>query len=528
MTRTQRGTLVAAILGSAVVFLDSSVVYIALPRIGASLPATLIGTLEGQTYVGGAYLATLAAFLILGGALGDRHGRKRIFVLGLAGFGVTSALCGFAPTLETLVLARVMQGASGALLVPGSLAIISAAFDGPARARAIGIWAGATASMAVLGPLLGGILVETVGWRAVFIINIPIVLAGAFAAVRWIEESRDPAAGGAIDWLGAGVAIIAVGGLTFGAIRGQEEHWQNPLVIGVLVAGAAAAIAFPILMARRPNALVPLRLFRDRTFATINLATLLIYGAFYANFLFQALFLQGTLGYSPLAAAIVGLPTFALLAFFSTRIGTVAGRVGSRRFLVVGPTIMALSLLWWLRVPATSQAWAATLADPMTLIPPFDVLVDPLPATFGFGIGMTLLVAPLTTTVMGAVPLPNLGIGSAINNALSRVGQPLVAAAIYLFVSGAFYATLAAAIPGTDPASPELRAAFQPLNPPAVGTPADLVATARAASTEAFRLAAVTMAALCGAGAAVSALGLARPSTSPEPIVDAERPSFGA
>jgi EmrB/QacA subfamily drug resistance transporter len=508
MTRAQRGTLVAAILGSSVVIVDGSVVYVALPTIGATLPATVIGTLEGQTYVGAAYMATLAAFLILGGALGDYHGRKRIYLVGLLGFGVTSALCGFAPTLEALVLARILQGASGALLVPGALATISHAFDGSARGRAFGLWAAATALVAVLGPPIGGFLVETVGWRAVFIVNLPFVAAAGVAALLWIEESRDPAASGRFDWLGAGVAVVAVGSLTFGAIRGQEEQWQDPLAFGALAVGAVAAVAFPVLMARRPNALVSLGLFRDRSFAAINLATLLIYGAFYASFLFQALFLQGTLGYSPLAAAIVSLPTGVLLAILSTRIGSIAGRIGSRPFLVAGPLVMAASMLWWLRVPASSAAWVASLADLGSLVPPFDVLRDPLPATLGFGFGMALLVAPLTTTVMSSVPASKLGIGSAINNALSRVGQPLVAAAIFLLVSDAFYTTLAGAIPGAAPGSPELRAMFQPLNPPAPDAPLALVETAKEASTQAFKLAAIVMAALCVAGAAVSAIGL--------------------
>ncbi|HSL97494.1 MAG TPA: MFS transporter, partial [Candidatus Deferrimicrobiaceae bacterium] len=359
-----------------------------------------------------------------------------------------------------------------------------------------------------------------VGWRAVFIINVPFILGAGLAAWRWIDESRDPEASGRFDWLGAAVAVLAVGGLAVGAIRGQEEQWQQPAPFVVLLGGAAAAVAFPFLMARRPRPLVPLGLFRDRAFATINLSTLLIYGAFYASFLFHALFLQGTLGYTPLAAAIVGLPTGVLLALLSTKVGTIAGRIGARPFLVAGPGIMAAAQLWWLRVPPSSPAWHAALSDPATLVPPPEVFVDPLPATLGFGLGMALLVAPLTTTVMSAVPITNVGIGSAINNAVSRVSQPLVAAAIFLLVSGAFYAALAAAMPGTDPGSPELRAAFQPLNPPPAGTPAELVTATRAASTEAFHLAAVVMASLCGAGAVVNAIGL-------RPRAPAERPAGG-
>jgi EmrB/QacA subfamily drug resistance transporter len=518
MTTAQRGTLTAAILGSSVVFLDATVVYIALPRIGSTLPATAMGTLEGQTYVGAAYLATLAAFLILGGALGDYHGRRRIFLIGLAGFGATSVLCGIAPTLEALVLSRILQGFAGALLVPGSLSIITAAFDGPARSRAFGVWAATTSTLIVFGPPVGGILVESVGWRAVFLVNVPLIALAVFATWRWMPESRDPAARGRFDWLGAGVAAVAVGGLAFGATRGQDRQWQDPLAFAALGIGLVAAVAFPVLMARRRDPLVPLDLFRIRTFAAINLSTLLIYGALNASAFFLALFLQNTLGYTPLAAAIVSLPTGVLLALFSTRVGALAGRVGSWPFLVAGPIIMAVSQLWWLRIPSTSPAWRASFAEPSTLVPPPQVLVDVLPAAIGSGIGMALIVAPLTTTLMSSVPLRNAGIGSAINNALSRVGQPLIAAAIFVVVSGSFYAALAGAVPGTDPSSPELRTAFQPLNPPPANAPSALRDASREASTEAFRLAALVMAGLCAGGAAVNAAGLRRGTEGvPEP-----------
>ncbi len=510
MTPTQRGTLTAAILGSSIVFLDATIVYIALPRIGATVPATVVGTLEGQTYVASAYLATLAAFLILGGALGDFHGRRRVFLAGLLGFGVTSTLCGVAANLELLILSRILQGVAGALLVPGSLSIITAEFEGPARARAFGLWAATTSTIVVVGPPLGGILVETAGWRAVFLVNVPLVAIAALATWRWMPESRDPAATGRFDWLGAIVGAIAVGGLAFGAIRGQERQWGDPSAFAAIAIGALATVTFPILMTVRRNPLVPLDLFRIRTFAAINLATLLVYGALNANAFFQSLFLQNALGYSPLGAAIVALPTGVLLALLSTRVGAAAGRRGARPFLVVGPALMAVSLLWWLRIPASSAPWPASLADLGSLSPPVSTLVDVLPATIGFGLGMALIVTPLTTTLMGSIPIGKAGVGSAINNALSRVGQPLVSAAVFIVVSGAFYATLAAATPGIDPSSPELRSAFQPLNPPPPDAAPALVATAREASTEAFRFAVVVMVALCAAGAAVSAVGLSR------------------
>lgn len=508
MTIRERGTLTAAILGSAIVFLDGTLVYIALPRMGTELDSSILGRLEGQTYVTSGYLATLAAFLVLAGALGDYYGRRRVFLIGLAGFGATSVLCGLAPNLELLVLGRLLQGVAGALLVPGSLAIITSAFEGAGRARAFGLWASATSAMMVLGPPIGGILVDSVGWRALFLINVPLVLLGAWLARSYMDESREETALRRFDWLGALVAVVAVGGVGFGTVRGQQGQWREPVALVALGIGAVALVAFPILMARRANPLVPLELFRIRAFSTINLSTLLIYGALYAILGFQALFLQGTLGYSPLGAALIGLPMAILLTVLSTRIGTLAGRVGVRRFLVAGPMVMALGLLWWLRVPSTSQAWVASLGDPGSLVPPADVLVGPLPAVIIFGLGLSLLVAPLTTGLMNSVPLRNAGIASAINNALSRVGQPLVAAGVFIVVSGTFYSVLATAAPGTDPRSPELRAAYEPLNPPPADAPPALAAAAKLASTDAYHLAVIVGAGLLAAGAAVNAVGL--------------------
>lgn len=508
MTIRQRGTLAAAILGSAIVFLDGTLVYLALPRIGVQLTSTFLGRLEGQTYVTSGYLATLAAFLVLAGALGDYYGRRRMFIIGLIGFGATSVLCGLAPNLELLVVGRLLQGVAGALLVPGSLSIITSAFEGASRARAFGLWAAVTSGLSTLGPPIGGILVDTAGWRAMFLVNVPLVVAGAWLAWRYMAESRDESATAHFDWLGAFVAVLAVGGLAFGAIRGQQRQWTDPIAFIAIGVGIAATVAFPILLARRKHPLVPLSLFRIRSFAAINLSTLLIYGALYTTFGFQSLFLQGTLGYSPLGAAIIGLPGGILLTFLSARVGTLSGRIGVRPFLVGGPLLMALGLLWAARIPPTSQPWTASVSDQSTFVPPADVLIDLLPATILFGIGISLLVAPLTTALMGSVPVRNAGIASAINNALSRVGQPLIAAAVFIVVSGAFYSTLAAAVPGMDPNSPELRAAYEPLNPPPANAPPELAAAAKVASTNAFHLAALVAAGLLVAGAAVNAIGL--------------------
>jgi EmrB/QacA subfamily drug resistance transporter len=508
MTTAQRGTLAAAILGSAIVFLDGTLVYLALPRMGAQLESTILGRLEAQTYVTSGYLATLAAFLVLAGALGDFYGRKRMFQVGLVGFGLTSVLCGLAPNLELLVLGRVLQGVAGALLVPGSLSIITSTFEGAPRARAFGIWAAVTSGLATLGPPIGGILVEAAGWRSLFLINVPLVIL-ALIATRFMAESRDEAATGHFDWLGAIVAVLAVGGLAFGATRGQQQQWQDPVAFAALGVGAVALIAFPFLM-RRKFPLIQLDLFRNRPFSTINLSTLLIYGALYASAGFQALFLQGTLGYTALGAAIIGLPTGILLTLLSTRVGSLSGRLGVRRFLVAGPIVMAAGSLWWLTVPASSTPWTASLGDPASLAPPIDALIGPLPAGLIFGVGISLLVAPLTTALMSSVPVRNSGVASAINNALSRVGQPLVAAAVFIAVSGTFYAALADAA-GAEPNAPEVRR-FEALNPPPADAPPAMAEAARSASTDAYHVAVIVSALLLVAGAIVNAVGLREPS----------------
>src|SRR5919204_5480030 len=233
----KRWILTAAVLGSGIVFLDSTVVNVALPRIGRDLPRLFLGVLEGQSYVYNAYLLTLSALLILAGAVNDFYGRKRTFLAGLIGFGVTSVLCGFAPSMELLVLFRVLQGAAGALLVPGSLALITANFAGEEQGRAFGTWAGASGATTILGPLVGGILVDTISWRAAFFINVPLVAIAAWATWVHVPESRDEAASATLDWIGALIVAIAVGGLAFGTIYGQQRAWRDPIGYVVLADG---------------------------------------------------------------------------------------------------------------------------------------------------------------------------------------------------------------------------------------------------------------------------------------------------
>jgi EmrB/QacA subfamily drug resistance transporter len=527
MTRQQRWTLAAATLGSGIVFLDGTIVNIALKRIGQELPSSFLGVFEGQAYVQSGYLAVLAALLIIAGALADVHGRRRIFVIGLFGFGATSILCGIAPSLEFLVLARILQGAAGALLVPGSLAIITATFDGPARARAFGLWAAATSALTITGPIVGGLVVDNLSWRLAFLINVPLVAIAVWASLRHVQESRDPDADPRFDWLGAIVGAGAIGGLAFGAIRGQERQWNDSLAWIALAVGVFCLVLFPILMATRPRPLVPLSLFKIRDFAVINLSTFLIYGALYVSFTYTALLYQGTLGYSALGSAIVGLPSGILLALLSARVGALVGRVGPRIFLVAGPLIMAAGQLWLARIPATSAPWLADLSRPDSLIPPRDVLIDVLPAVILFGVGISMIVAPLTNTLMGSIPSHNAGLGSAINNALSRVGQPLLGALIFVAITASFYSGLAARVPGLDPSDPAVRSEIVPLNPPKPGVPPDEVVAAKAASVDAFHLAALVTVGLLVAGAAANGIGL-RAEGAPSSAAAADRNRQGA
>jgi len=527
MTSRQRWTLVATVIGSGSVFLDGTIVNVALPRIGRELPSSLFGVLEGQTYVVSGYLAVLAALLILAGALSDHYGRRRVYAIGLASFAATSALCGLAPTLEWLVLFRLLQGAAGALLVPGSISIITQTFEaGAARGRAFGIWASATSGLVLAGPLVGGLLVDTVGWRFAFLVNVPVLAFALWVTLRHVADSRDASAR-RFDWLGSFVAALAIGGLSFGLIRGGEHEWQDAVSWAAIAIGAVALVAFPILMARREDPLVPLSLFRNRAFATINLATFFIYGGLYVTFSYQGILYQNVLGYTAAGAGAVGLPTGLCLTLLSTPFGAIAGRVGARPFLVGGPLIVATGLLWLTRLPVDSAPWKASVADPSTLIPPPGVFIDVLPAVLLFGLGMACIVAPLTNTLMGSVPARFSGLGSAINNAIARVGQPLLGAFIFVAISATFYSSLGSLAPELDPHSAEVRATYSPLNPPKGAATPSQVDAAKRASIESFHLAMFVAAGLFAVGSAVSWVGLRddRPARAVEAAKGAESPA---
>ncbi len=500
-------TLAAVVIGSGVVFLDGTVVNVALETIGRELPASVLGRLEGLTYVTSGYLTVLAALLVLAGALGDTYGRRRVFAIGLVGFGVMSVACGLAPTLEALVVARLLQGAAGALLVPGALAIITATWEGEERGQRIGTWAAATSAVTIAGPFVGGLLVQTVSWRAAFLVNVPLILVGAYA-LRFVPESRDEHATGHFDWLGSAVIALGVGGLAFGVTRGQQERWGDPLAYAAIAVGLVALAAFPILMARRRHPLVPLEIFRSRAFTTINLSTFVIYGALYMNLAFLQLFLQGVLRYTPLSAALATLPAGLLLMLLSRRFGQLAARRGPRLFLAVGPLLMAAGLMLLLRVPSSSQAWQAAPSDPASLVPSTGYLVDVFPAQVLFAIGLSIMVAPLSTALMASVETRRAGLASAINNAVSRAGAPLVGAVLFIAVSAVFYPAIAVLVPGLDTASAAFRDAVQPLTTPDPSVGAQVLAAAAEASTTSFHIAMAVAAALLAAGAAINWFGL--------------------
>jgi EmrB/QacA subfamily drug resistance transporter len=518
------GTLVATILGSGMVFLDSTVVNVALQRIGQDLPSANLGALEGESYVYNAYLLSLSALLILAGALADAYGRRRLFTMGLVGFGAASALCGFAPSIETLIVFRIVQGAAGAMLVPGSLALLTARFDGAERGRAFGLWAAASAATVILGPVVGGVLVQTISWRAVFFLNLPLMVIALWACWRYVQESSNPDAGRDFDWLGAAVVAVAVGGLTFGAIYGQQHEWRDALGPVALVIGAAAAVLFVILMARGRNPLVPLGLFRSRNFAVTNLSTFLIYGALYVVGYQQSIFSQGTLGYSAAAAGFIGVPGALLLVILSPRIGALGARFGPRRFMALGPALMGAGILWLTRMPYGSPAWNLQPGDPASWVPSSGYVLDFLPSAILFGLGLSITVAPLTTALMASVPESRAGLGSAVNNAISRVGSQLAGALIFVAITGAFYADLSSKVPGIDTSSTQLRQEVSPFNLPDPSVGPALAAGAREASTDSFRLAMGIAAGLLLAGALANGLGIRDP-VRPKATADALAPS---
>ncbi|MFI7004070.1 DHA2 family efflux MFS transporter permease subunit [Nocardia sp. NPDC050175] len=397
---TGRWILLATILGSSVASLDATVVNIALPRIGASLDTDVAGlqwTLNG-------YTLTLASFILLGGSLGDRLGRRKVFVWGTIGFAVASVLCGAAMNIEMLVFARILQGIAGAMLTPGSLALISSSIDRRDQGAAIGLWSGFGGVAGAFGPFLGGWLIELAGWRAIFFINVPLALVVVLVALKHVPESHDPNAKARLDVPGAVVVALALGALTFGLIE------TMPLLI---VAGVLLLAAFVVIEMRSDHPLVPPVLFASRVFTAANLVTLAVYAALGGVFFLLVLELQLVAGYSPLMSGVATVPITLIMLVLSAPAGRWAQQHGPRIPMTVGPLLAAGGLVLLLRIgPDTAY------------------LTDVLPGVLVFGFGLAALVAPLTGAVLGAVPSSEAGIASGVNNAVARTAQLLAVAAL--------------------------------------------------------------------------------------------------
>jgi EmrB/QacA subfamily drug resistance transporter len=406
-----RWVLLATVLGSGMAFLDATVVNVALPRIGSDLEARL----SGLQWTINAYTLTLAALILLGGSLGDRFGRRRLFLVGVVWFAVASLACGLAPNVETLIMARALQGVGGALLTPGSLAILQSSFRTQDRARAIGAWSGLGGIAGALGPFLGGWLVDNAGWRWVFLINLPLAALVVLVAVRHVPETRDPDASTTMDLAGAAIGAAGLGALTYGLIGWQERGAGDPLVLGCLVLGVLALAGF-VLRERTARApMLPLGLFSSRLFSATNAVTFAVYGALSGVFLFLVLMLQVVAGFSPIRAGAALLPVTLLLLLLSARAGALATRIGPRLPMTVGPVAAGMAVLWMSRFDASTS-----------------YVRDVLPAAALFGLGLALTVAPLTATVLAAAPDRHAGLASGVNNAVARVAGLLSVAALPL------------------------------------------------------------------------------------------------
>jgi EmrB/QacA subfamily drug resistance transporter len=406
-----RWVLAATVLGTGIAFLDSTVVGIALPSINRAFGGG-VGTLQ---WVVTGYSLTLAAFLLLGGSLGDRFGRRRMFSLGIAWFAVASALCGIAPNAGFLVVARVVQGIGGALLTPGSLAIIQASFRPADRPRAIGAWSGLGGVATAAGPLIGGYLLAAGSWRLVFYINIPIAVFVLVITARHVPESSDPTNVGRVDTVGAALAVIFLAGVTYALIEGPTRGWSNTLVVVALVLAVLAAPAFLIVERRVADPMLPLDLFRSRQFSGANGVTFVVYGALGGALFLLPVELQIVEHYSALNSGLALLPVTLIMLVFSARSGEISARIGPRLQMSVGPLVVGAGLALLARAADHGSYWTQVF-----------------PAVLIFGLGLAITVAPLTSTAMGAAPAEHSGIASAVNNTVARAASLLAVAVLPL------------------------------------------------------------------------------------------------
>ncbi|WP_116450044.1 MFS transporter [Blastococcus litoris] len=407
-TAPGRWLVVVTVLASGMAFLDSTAVQVALPAIGEELDAPL----AGLQWTVNSYTLTLAGLILLGGSLGDRYGRRRIFVLGVVWFAAASLLCGIAQTTGQLVAARALQGIGGALLTPGSLALIQSSFRHGDRGRAIGLWSSLSGIAGLIGPFLGGLLVDAASWRLVFLINVPFALVIVAVAGRHVPESRDDRHHGRFDVAGAVLGALALGGITYALIAAEDTFASTDVLVAAGI-GVVSAVGFVVRERRASDPMLPLGVFADRQFSGANVATLAVYGALGGGGLFVVLQLQNVLGYGATAAGAAMLPSILLITLLSPRGGALAQRIGPRLPMTVGPLVVAAGTFLLAFVDGSAP-----------------YVVEILPGSVLQGLGMALTVAPLTATVLGAAPDTMAGVASGVNNAVARAAQLLAVAAL--------------------------------------------------------------------------------------------------
>ncbi|MGH8794037.1 MAG: MFS transporter [Stackebrandtia sp.] len=415
-TPAGRGVVFAAVLGSSLALLDGTVVNVALPHVGRDLGSGI----SGLQWVVNGYTLTLASLVLLGGALGDRYGRRRVFLFGVIWFGAASLLCGLALDTETLVAARFLQGVGAGLLTPGSLAIIQTSIRKEDRARAIGAWSGLGGVAAAAGPFVGGWLVDAFHWRLVFLINLPVTVLTVAAALKWAPETRDTSATGRFDAVGSLLGAIFLAGVTFALVQ------HDPVVYALIALGAglAAGAAFVVVERRARTPVLPLTMFAVRQFSAINVVTFFVYAGLGGVVFFLVMQLQVVSGFTPLAAGLALLPFTALLLVFSSKAGALGEKIGPRLPLAVGSALAAFGIFLLLGVGPNANYWR-----------------DVLPGVVVLSVGMTVVVAPLTAGVLAAVDSGRAGVASGVNNAVARVASLLAVAALPLIagLTGAAY-----------------------------------------------------------------------------------------
>ncbi len=399
MSSRQRLTLVAAILGSGVATIDGTIVNVALPAIQRDLG----GGLPAQQWVSNAYLLALGSLILIGGSLGDIYGERRVFTIGVASFGVLSIACAAAPTIETLIAARALQGAAGALLTPSSLAIIVAAFSEKERGAAIGSWTAWGGIASIIGPLAGGEIVDQSSWRWIFALNVPLVVV-TLALIRAAVPQTARITGRRVDFTGAALCVLGLGGFVFGLIEQPHFGWTSPAILVPLVGGIVAFLSFLVYERRAAHPMLKLELFERRNFAVGNLETLTMYAGLAILFFFLVIFLQQVAGYSALRSGLTTLPVTVVMFVLSRRLGALADRFGPRFFMGAGPLVAAAGILLFLRTGLHTS-----------------FLGDLLPALLVFSVGLSMTVAPLTAAVLADADETDAGIASAINNAVARV-----------------------------------------------------------------------------------------------------------